>query len=119
MQNEDLLCFICSLEDLSNHIDSALERIAQLKIVDNVSLGSSATVGELHREWQTNEIRLNHMRMVADALFYLSEEIKVWNVPQFELLTSLQVLTKGTHSYVGLVSIWGYVRECKLFANNT
>lgn len=55
------------------------------------------TAGDLQREWQTNEIRLNHMRMVADALFYLSEDIKVWNVPQFEVLTSLQVLTEGMH----------------------
>lgn len=36
------------------------------------------------------------MRIIADALFYLNEDIKHWFVPQFEIETSFDVLVHGT-----------------------
>ena len=58
-----------------------------------MSLGKLAT--EVDRQLETNKSRLEHMRVVADAMFYLNEDIKQWHVPQFELLTSFSILVEG------------------------
>ena len=58
-----------------------------------VSTGNLAV--EVVREGEENTARLNHIRVVADAMFYLNEDIKLWNVPPFDVLTSFYALVEG------------------------
>lgn len=86
---------VCSVVELRKHVDVVFGQVAKLKLLEGSSLSASSVAADTAKEKREQLALLTQMQVVADALFYLNEDIKLWRIPQFEVLTSVSSLITG------------------------
>jgi len=80
---------------LRQHADFVLSQIAKIKSLETSSLATGDLAAQVMRQKESNLQILQNMKTVADAMFYLNEDIRQCNVPQFEIMTGFHLLVKG------------------------
>lgn len=89
------------IDQILEYLKEARSSLTHLYSICHFSLEHKELIeqcNESYEAWKDVEEKLHMVKHVADSLYYKKEDMKLWQVPMFEVQTAWQILNTG-HFY--------------------